>query len=85
MNFYGKLSVLFILDYSRVEIAVAARQRLMSCTHVQRLGRNDADVVRSARLQEVKDADNKVIFFFDKEVSADFMNNSGVIFIQGSV
>ncbi len=44
MNNSGKL------DYSRVEIAVAARQQLMSCTHVQRLGCNDADVVRSARL-----------------------------------
>ncbi len=38
------------LDYSRVEIAAAARQRLMSCTQVQRLGCNEADVVRSVRL-----------------------------------
>jgi hypothetical protein len=51
------------LDYSRVEIAAAARKQLMSCTQVQRLGCNDADVVRSARLQEVKDADIKRFFF----------------------
>jgi hypothetical protein len=37
------------LDYSRVEIAAAAKQRLMSCTQVQRLGCNEVDVVRSAR------------------------------------
>jgi hypothetical protein len=44
---------------------------------VQRLGCNDADVVSSARLQEVKDADVNVFSLKQIEVSADFMNNSG--------
>ncbi len=47
----GERADVLALDYSRVEIAAAARRRLMSCTQVQRLGCNDADVVRSARLE----------------------------------
>ena len=37
------------LDYSRVKIAAAARQWLMSRICILRLGCNDADVVRLAR------------------------------------
>jgi len=36
------------MDYSRADIAGAARQWSMSCISILRLGCNEADVVRSA-------------------------------------
>ena len=37
------------LDYLRVEITAATRKRLMRCSELHRLGRNEVDVVRSTR------------------------------------
>ena len=42
--------IIFILDYSRVEVAADARHRVRSCGPSPRVPCNKADAVRSARL-----------------------------------
>ncbi|MEA3421914.1 MAG: hypothetical protein U9Q97_09610, partial [Acidobacteriota bacterium] len=47
---HAKKDILSSVDYSRVKLAADARHRVCSCGPSPRMGCNEADAVRSARL-----------------------------------